>query len=91
MVTGGLWSRDDIPYYRIDDAQDLEPFLMTVASASDLWMFVSSSGGLTAGASRAGRVFFRWAMQRRETMRRIQAGNFSGSRNEPWSCVWPKV
>ena len=28
---------------------DIDPFLMTVVSNSDLWMFVSSGGGLTAG------------------------------------------
>ncbi len=49
MVTGGLSTRDGIEYYRIDDVGGMEPFLMTVVSDSDLWMFVSSTGALTAG------------------------------------------
>ena len=36
-------------FYRIGDFDRLEPFLMTVVSASDCWLFVSSTGGLTAG------------------------------------------
>jgi hypothetical protein len=36
-------------YYRITGLQALPPFLMTLASDTDLWMFVSSTGGLTAG------------------------------------------
>ncbi len=35
--------------YVIDDAQALAPFLTTVASDSDHWLFVMSNGGLTAG------------------------------------------
>jgi hypothetical protein len=36
-------------FYRIDDVDRMPPFLTTVASDSDHWMFVSSTGGLTAG------------------------------------------
>lgn len=35
--------------YVIDDAQALAPFLTTVASDSDHWLFVVSNGALTAG------------------------------------------
>jgi len=35
--------------YVIDDVQALRPFLVSVVSDSDLWLFVSSNGGLTAG------------------------------------------
>ncbi len=35
--------------YVIDDVQALPPFLATVVSDSDLWLFVTSNGGLTAG------------------------------------------
>ncbi|MEY2958964.1 MAG: hypothetical protein RLZZ01_1532 [Actinomycetota bacterium] len=40
---------DGVPVQRITPLDALDPFLMTVVSNSDLWMFVSSSGGLTAG------------------------------------------
>ena len=46
---GGLSPLDGVEYYRIDGVEQMEPFLMTVVSDSDLWMFVSSTGALTAG------------------------------------------
>ena len=49
MMSGGIELVDDVEMYRVADVGAMEPFLMTVVSSSDLWMFVSSSGGLTAG------------------------------------------
>ncbi len=36
-------------HYRISSYHRMAPFLMTLASDTDLWMFVTSGGGLTAG------------------------------------------
>jgi hypothetical protein len=36
-------------FYKIANYDRLRPFLMTVVSSSDLWMFISSAGALTAG------------------------------------------
>ncbi len=36
-------------FYRIDDYDSMAPFFMTVVGAGDAWLFVSSTGGLTAG------------------------------------------
>jgi hypothetical protein len=36
-------------YYRIVGFDRMPPFLMSLASDTDLWMFVTSGGGLTAG------------------------------------------
>ena len=36
-------------WYRIADYDGMPPFFMTLASATDLWLFISSSGGLSAG------------------------------------------
>ena len=36
-------------HYRIDGVDALPPFLISLISASDHWLFVSSAGGLTAG------------------------------------------
>jgi hypothetical protein len=36
-------------YYRISDHDRMPAFLMSIASDSDLWMFITSRGGLTAG------------------------------------------
>ena len=45
-VAEGLEIVDGVEMYRI---APIDPFLMTVVSNTDLWMFVSSTGGLTAG------------------------------------------
>ncbi|MBK9739756.1 MAG: hypothetical protein IPO93_09610 [Actinobacteria bacterium] len=36
-------------FYKIPDYDRLAPFFMTIVGASDVWLFVSSTGGLTAG------------------------------------------
>ena len=36
-------------YYAIRNADKMEPFLISVISATDHWLFISSTGGLTAG------------------------------------------
>ena len=40
---------DDAYYFRISDYDQMRPFFMSIVSQSDLWMFISSTGGLTAG------------------------------------------
>ena len=57
-VTGGLAGIGDEPAYRIDGVEHLEPFLTTVVSDSDLWMFISSTGALTAGRVDADHAIF---------------------------------
>ncbi len=37
------------PYLQISNVDQLPPFLMSVASDSDFWLFVGSNGGFTAG------------------------------------------
>ena len=46
---GRLVDLDGEPGYEIAGVDAMPPFLMAVASDSDHWMFVSSTGGLTAG------------------------------------------
>jgi hypothetical protein len=46
---GALIDLDGERAYEITDVDAMPPFLMSVASDSDHWMFVSSTGGLTAG------------------------------------------
>ena len=55
-VTGTLVRVDGADWYRIDGLERMEPFLMSVVSDSDLWMFVSSAGPLTAGRIDADRA-----------------------------------
>jgi hypothetical protein len=57
-ATGSLTSIDGVDHYRIDGVERMEPFLMTVVSDSDLWMFLSTSGALTAGRKDADDALF---------------------------------
>ena len=54
---GFVWV-DGVEMYRIADYDRMPAFLMTVVSDSDLWMFLSSRGGLTAGRVDADRALF---------------------------------
>lgn len=57
-VDGGLVERWDGAYYQIKQVERMEPFLMCVVSDSDLWMWASSSGVLTAGRGDADHALF---------------------------------
>ncbi|MBX0331005.1 hypothetical protein K2Z83_25450 [Oscillochloris sp. ZM17-4] len=48
-VSGGFVELDGVSLYRIAGVDTMAPFLISLVSAADLWMFVTSSGGLTAG------------------------------------------
>ncbi len=49
LVTGEFVSLFGEPFYKIANYDQLEPFFMSLVSSSDHWLFVSSTGGLTAG------------------------------------------
>jgi hypothetical protein len=48
-VEGGLVEIGGEPFYRIVNYDAMPPFLMSLVSDSDHWMFLSSTGALTAG------------------------------------------
>lgn len=48
------YERKGEPRFRIDGYDSMPPFLMSIVSDSDIWLFISSRGGLTAG--RGGRT-----------------------------------
>src|SRR5258706_14718182 len=52
-VDGRLVERAGETFYRIEHAEALAPFLTTVVSDSDHWLFVGSNGALTAGRHRS--------------------------------------
>ncbi|MDO8144230.1 hypothetical protein [Isoptericola sp. 178] len=58
VVDGSHLGLDDRRYYAITSYDQMPPFLMTIAGASDLWMFISSTGGLTAGRRDADHAIF---------------------------------
>lgn len=56
--SGTFVTLDGRPAYRIGGYHRLEPFLISLASDTDLWLFAASSGGLTAGRVDAGGALF---------------------------------
>ena len=43
----------DSSFYKISDFHLMDPFLMTITSGEDHWMYISSTGCLTAGRNKA--------------------------------------
>ncbi len=46
------------PFYRIRHYDALAPFFISLVSGSDLWLYIASTGGLTAGRVSAERALF---------------------------------
>jgi hypothetical protein len=46
------------PFYRIRNFDGIEPFFISLVSSSDHWLFIASSGGLTAGRISAEHALF---------------------------------
>jgi hypothetical protein len=57
-VTGELVSVEGAPHYRIGAFDRMDPFFVSLVSASDHWMFISSTGGLSAGRRNADHAVF---------------------------------
>ena len=57
-------------YYRIEHYDQMPPFFMSLVSSSDHWLFISSTGGLTAGRVDAESALFPY-----ETDDKIAAGS----------------
>ena len=55
---GGFVRIDGQDFYQIDNCDEMPPFLMSIVSAGDHWMYVSSFGGLTAGRVSAEHCLF---------------------------------
>lgn len=55
---GGYVDVDGERFYRIENVDAMPPFLMSVVSDSDHWMFASSTGALTAGRHDPDRAVF---------------------------------
>ena len=55
---GVLVTLDGEPWYRISGVDSLPPFLVNLPTDTDLWMFTSSAGGLTAGRRDPDGAFF---------------------------------
>ncbi|RPG18031.1 MAG: hypothetical protein CBB69_006535 [Phycisphaera sp. TMED9] len=79
MRTEGLCEIDGVACYRVPDIDRMPPFLVTVVSPSDHWLYVSSNGGLTAGRVNNGNCLFPYRTD--DLIHQAQA--FSG----PWTGI----
>ena len=68
-VGEGLLEIDGEGFYAIPDVDRIPPFLMSVVSDGDRWMFISSTGGLTAGRGDSAGAIFRYETDDRLTTR----------------------
>ncbi|HAJ99453.1 MAG TPA: hypothetical protein DCM62_05465, partial [Bacteroidales bacterium] len=57
-VEGDLLHFNGEEMYCIRNFDQMPPFLMNIVSSSDLWMYLSSSGGLTAGRQNYNNALF---------------------------------
>ena len=57
-VAGGYVEMLGETYYRISDYDQMPPFFMSLVSSADHWLFISSSGGLSAGRIDADSALF---------------------------------
>ena len=57
-VRGAIIKLDGDAFYRIDGLEQMVPFFTTVVSDADHWMFLSSTGALTAGRRNPERSLF---------------------------------
>ena len=48
-VTGKYTTVDGEDFFLIENYSKMRPFFMTIVSANDHWLFISSNGGLSAG------------------------------------------
>ena len=46
---GGFTTADGQTWYQVSHYDAMPPFFMTISNPADLWMFISTTGGLTAG------------------------------------------
>ncbi len=57
-VTGGYREMLGESFYKIDNYDQMPSFFMSIVSAADHWLFISSTGGLTAGRVNAESALF---------------------------------
>ncbi len=57
-VEGGYVRLFDETWYRIQNYDQMPPFFMSLVSSADHWLFIASTGGLTAGRANAESALF---------------------------------
>jgi hypothetical protein len=74
-VEGGYVTALGERYYRIKNYDQMPPFFMNIVSSSDLWMYISSTGGLSAGRRNAESALFPYYTDDKITENHVNTGN----------------
>ena len=56
--TGGFVNMSGETFYKIQNYDAMPPFFMSIVSGADHWLFISSTGGLSAGRVNAEHTLF---------------------------------
>ncbi len=57
-ITGEFITIDEQEYYKISNHDEFEPFLFSLVTDSDIWLHLSSNGGICAGRKSADKSLF---------------------------------
>jgi hypothetical protein len=88
------------PYYRIAHYDQMPPFFMSLVSSADHWLFIASTGGLTAGRINADSALFPYETEDKITAHSEQTGDKTIVRAnrtgraylwEPFSERYPRI
>ena len=60
-VSGKVTEIEGQPFYCIENVDAMQPFFISLVSSSDHWMFIASTGGVTAGRVNANFALFPYA------------------------------
>ena len=75
-------------FFQIKNVDSMEPFFMNIVSGTDLWTFMSSNGGITAGRRSAEWALFPYETDDRVTASAEQTGSKTLVRREGDSRCW---
>ena len=79
---------DSQRYIKISHTELMEPFLMCIVSDSDLWMWISSNGGLTAGRVDADHALFPYLTEDRIHRSAQQVGPITVITDKDTGATW---
>lgn len=75
-------------YFQVEKVDEMEPFFMNVVSGTDLWTFMSSNGGITAGRRSADWALFPYDTDDRVTASAENTGSKTLIRKEGDNRCW---
>jgi len=76
-VKGSFTTDQNQIWYQIENYDQMPPFFMSITNPDDIWMFISSTGGLTCGRENADRALFPYATVDKITESGSHTGSFT--------------